>query len=135
MDTHLDRLRYFTNLSHQAYIMMKLVKSIYYDFTSEIIDNDNQYFHISNAYYENGVVFIEGVIKSGWKGDKQIQMIPSKYCPRIVSNVTLAYNSSNLDQNKISAMHITGSGNLYAWVIENLNYDERFSVTYPLKSV
>lgn len=114
--------------------MLKLVKSIYHDFTSEIIDNDNQYFHIANAYYENGVVLMEGVIKSGWKGDKQVQMIPSKYCPRIASNVTLAYNVSNSDQNKISAMYINGSGFLYAWVIENLDYNERFSVVYPLKS-
>ena len=73
--------------------MIKLVKSDYHDFTDEIIDNDNQYFYVSNAYFENGVVFIEGVVKSGWRGDKQVQMIPLKYCPRISSNAILAYNS------------------------------------------
>ena len=98
------------------------------------MDNDNQYFYIANAYSENGVVFIEGVVKSGWQGDKQVQMIPLKYCPRITANVTLAYNSSNADMNKISAAYVNSSGNLYAWVIESLVYDERFSVVYPLKS-
>lgn len=134
MDTHLDRLRYFTNLSHQAYIMIKLVKSDYHDFTDEIIDNDNQYFYVSNAYFENGVVLMEGVIKSGWRGDKQVQMIPLRYCPRVVSNAIISYNTSNLDQNKISSMYLTGSGYMYAWVVENLNYNERFSIIYPLKS-
>ena len=114
--------------------MLKLVKSIFHDFTSEITNNNNQYFNITNAYFENGVVFIEGVVKSGWQGNKQVQMIPLKYCPRITTNVTLAYNSSNADMNKISAMYVDGNGNLYSWVVESLNYNVRFSVVYPLKS-
>lgn len=98
------------------------------------MNNDNQYFYIANAYFENGVVLIEGVVKSGWRGDKQVQMIPLKYCPRISSNLTLAYNASNNDINKISAAYVNSSGNLYAWVVESLDYNERFSVVYPLKS-
>ena len=114
--------------------MLKLVKSIFHDFTSEITNNNNQYFNITNAYFENGVVFIEGVVKSGWQGNKQVQMIPLKYCPRITANVTLAYNSSNADMNKISAMYVDGNGNLYVWAVESLDYAERFNVIYPLKS-
>ena len=114
--------------------MLKFVKNTFHDFTGEIMDNDNQYFYIANAYYENGVVLIEGVIKSGWRGDKQVQMIPLKYCPRISSNLTLAYNASNNDINKISAAYVNSSGFLYAWVVESLDYNERFSVVYPLKS-
>lgn len=114
--------------------MLKLVKSAFHDFTSEITENNNQYFNITNAYSENGVVFIEGVVKSGWKGDKQVQMIPLKYCPRIASNAILAYNSLNTDMNKISAMYVNSVGNLYAWVVESLGHNERFNIMYPLKS-
>ena len=116
-----------------AYVL-KLVKNTFHDFTGEIMNNDNQYFYIANAYFENGVVLIEGVVKSGWQGNKQVQMIPLKYCPRITANVTLAYNSSNADMNKISAMYVDGNGNLYSWVVESLDYAERFNVIYPLKS-
>lgn len=114
--------------------MLKLVKSIFHDFTSEITNNNNQYFNITNAYFENGVVLIEGVVKSGWKGDIQVRMIPLKYCPRISAYATLSYNSSGSDMNKISTAYVDSVGNLYVWVIESLVYDERFSVVYPLKS-
>lgn len=46
----------------------------------------------------------------------------------------VAYNSSNADMNKISAMYVDGNGNLYSWVVESLDYAERFNVIYPLKS-
>ena len=114
--------------------MLKLVKSIFHDFTSEITNNNNQYFNITTAYFENGVVFIEGVVKSGWQGDIQVQMIPLKYCPRTSAYATLSYDSSRSDMNKISAAFVNSSGNLYVWVIESLAYAERFSVVYPLKS-
>ena len=114
--------------------MLKLVKSAFHDFTSEITENNNQYFNITNAYFENGVVFIEGVVKSGWEGAKQVQMIPLKYCPRISSIAILSYNSSNADMNKISAMSVNSYGNLYAWVVESLDYNGEFNFMYPLKS-
>lgn len=114
--------------------MLKLVKSAFHDFTSEITNNKNQYFNITNAYFENGVVFIVGVVKSGWKGDIQVQMIPLKYCPRMPTYATLSYNSASGDMNKISTAYVNSSGNLYVWVIESLVYDERFSIMYPLKS-
>ena len=114
--------------------MLKLVKSAFHDFTSEITNNNNQYFNITNAYFENGVVLIEGVVKSGWKGDIQVRMIPLKYCPRMSAYAILAYNSSGSDMNKISTMYVNSVGSLYAWVIESLVYDEPFSIMYPLKS-
>lgn len=98
------------------------------------MENNNQYFNITNAYFENGVVLIKGVVKSGWKGDKQVQMIPLKYCPRIAAYATLTYNSANTDINKISTAYVNSNGNLYAWVVESLGYDEGFIVIYPLKS-
>ena len=45
--------------------MIKLVKNGYYNFVDEILNNDNQHFNIGSAYFENGTVFISGVIKSG----------------------------------------------------------------------
>lgn len=44
--------------------MIKLLKNSYHNFTNEIINNDNELFSISNAYYENGVVYLEGTIKA-----------------------------------------------------------------------
>ena len=98
------------------------------------MENNNQYFNITDAYFENGVVLIKGVVKSGWKGDKQVQMIPLKYCPRIAVYATLTYISSNADINKISTAYVNSNGNLYAWVVESLDYEEGFIVIYPLKS-
>ena len=115
--------------------MIKLLKNSYHNFTNEIINNDNELFSISNAYYENGVVYLEGTIKAGWYGDKQKTMIPLKYCPRYITFVTLSFTSTNSDQNKISSMYITDNGNVYAWIVDGLSYNERFSAIYPLKSV
>lgn len=80
------------------------------------------------------MVLIEGVVKSGWKGAIQMQMIPLKYCPRVSAYATISYETSGLDMNKIIAASVNSSGNLFVWVIESLAYVERFSVVYPLKS-
>lgn len=96
--------------------------------------NNNQYFNITNAYFENGVVFIEGAVKSGWQGTKQVQMIPFKYCPRILSSAILYSNSMQTDINKISVMIVNSFGDLYAWVVESLDYNVEFIIMYPLKS-
>lgn len=122
-------------LSHRkANKMIKLLKNSYHNFTNEITNNDNELFSISNAYYENGVVYLEGTIKAGWSGDKQKTMIHLKYCPRYITFVTLSFTSTNSDQNKISSMYITDNGNVYAWIVDGLSYNERFSAIYPLKS-
>ncbi len=114
--------------------MIKLVKNGYYNFVDEILNNDNQHFNIGSAYFENGTVFISGVIKSGWSGVNKTKMIPPRYCPRAASNMVISFVSSNLDRTKVSSSYITAEGELVVWLIERLDYNEAFSVTYPLKS-
>ena len=31
-------------------------------------------------------------------------------------------------------MYITDNGNVYAWIVDGLSYNERFSAIYPLKA-
>lgn len=102
------------------------------DFLTELSNIETSYYSITNAFIENGVVYIKGTFKSGVVGWKEFPLLPSKYAPR--QSTMGAWGVSNSFNNlaRIGCVRVETTGSIILWV-NNLESTENFNIQYPLK--
>lgn len=93
---------------------------------------DKKYFEIGEFYTENGVVYISGVVKANVDGYTVVNVIPYKYAPRKAAYGFINCTASSLDVGKVNIINAEINGGIYVWT-SKLNYNEIFTIQYPLK--
>lgn len=96
---------------------------------------ENDMYNIENAYYLNGIVYITIMMKSNSYGSGEIPFIKnSKFYPYGNAYGFVNIVSSQSDFGKILTAQIVENGNMYFWIYDHLDYGERITFIYPLKS-
>lgn len=104
----------------------------YQNILNELTNRETDYYSITNAFVENGTVFIKGIVKTGASGWKDFQVLPNKYTPREVTMGSWCVSGSMNDILKIGTIRVDTSGNISLW-LNNVESTEHFSIQYPLK--
>lgn len=102
------------------------------DILKELSNIETDYYSITNAFVENGIVFIKGIVKKGVAGWKDFSALPNKYAPREVTMGSWCVSGSMDDLLKIGTIRADTSGNISLW-LNNVESTEHFSIQYPLK--
>ena len=102
------------------------------DILKELSNIETNYYSITNAFIENGIVFIKGIVKSGVNGWKDFSVLPNKYAPREVTMGSWCVSGLMNDLLKIGTIRADSSGNISVW-ISDLGSTEHFTIQYPLK--
>ena len=98
----------------------------------ELLEYDKTYFQVDEAYVENGVVYIKGLIKANFDINISRTVIPEEYVPRTTTYGWPTYWASSSNVGKIFNVNIRPNGELYVWA-NKMNNNEIFSIQYPLK--
>ena len=104
----------------------------YRNILKELTNKETDYYSITNAFVENGIVFIKGIVKKGVAGWKDFSVLPNKYAPREVTMGSWCVSGSMDDLLKIATIRADTSGNISLW-LNNVESTEHFSIQYPLK--
>ena len=104
----------------------------YRNILNELTNRETDYYSITNAFVENGIVFIKGIVKKGVAGWKDFSVLPNKYAPREVTMGSWCVSGSMNNILKIGTIRADTSGNISLW-FNNLESTEHFSIQYPLK--
>ena len=104
----------------------------YRNILKELTNKETDYYSITNAFVENGIVFIKGIVKKGVAGWKDFSVLPNKYAPREVTMGSWCVSGSMDDLLKIATIRADTSGNISLW-LNNVESTEQFSIQYPLK--
>ena len=104
----------------------------YRNILNELTNRETDYYSITNAFVENGIVFIKGIVKTGVVGFKDFSALPNKYAPREVVMGNWGVSGSMNDILKIATVRADTHGNISLW-LNNLESTEYFSIQYPLK--
>ena len=87
------------------------------------------------CYVENGTVYILGsFIAKTTAMTGNLFQVPEKYAPRVDVVGAVSYPSSSVDAGKVMSVNISTSGIVSYYTKDQLNYAQRFTIQYPLKT-
>ena len=104
----------------------------YKDLMDKLATYDKKYFAIGEFYTESGVVYISGHVKANVDGYTRVNVIPYKYAPRKTAYGFVNCDASSTDVGKVNIINAETNGDIYVWT-NKLNYNEIFTIQYPLK--
>ena len=104
----------------------------YRNILNELTNRETDYYGITNAFIENGIVFIKGTVKTKAVGWKEFSVLPSKYAPRETAMGSWCVSGSMNDILKIGTIRAEKNGTISLW-LNNVESTEHFSIQYPLK--
>lgn len=110
------------------------VRNQYVNITNKITA-DNTKCTVTNAYVENGMVFILFKINRGFSGGVNgIFTVDPKYAPRSIIYGTHWVTSVSADFNKVNYILLNSSGACDVWMREKLEQNEPAQFIYPLRN-
>lgn len=110
-----------------------LITNSYIDIKNKLLNIENDYFKVLDAYIKNGFIFIKGILKSDIVGVFSGILLPDEYRPIVEMYGQVICNGSGGDNNKVQAFRIETNGNYFIWVNEPLDSTESFQFMFPLK--
>ena len=111
----------------------EIITKDYIDIKNKLLNIDNNYFKVLDAYIKNGFVCINGILKSDIVGVFSGTLLPEEYRPVVDVYGQVICNGTAGDNNKVQAFRIETNGNYFMWVIEPLGSTETFQFIFPLK--